>query len=354
MSLNAGVVGCGNISRFHFMGIETAKGTVKAVCDINSEAAGARANEFNCRQTVDWREITSASDIDVVHITLISSLHKEICLDAIKHGKAIICEKTLTENSGDSAEVVRAAREKGTPLYTSFMKRYIPGVTKAKELLPSVGKTMSARFHTYQPWGNNWEGKTVADFFTKPDNGISPVRKAYGGGILTCGGSHILDLIGFLFGRAEKVYATQFTPPYMDLDLRTDAILHCGDIPIHFEALAHPLNHISFLNDGWDEGFTIHGTHGKLEFLSSEWDEIEKKASLLRYYDNRTGEMREFRYTPESPFSLAISSFYHHIAKGQQGSQSESTGYDVDYLIECIQESADTGRVINLKWGINA
>ncbi|MFP4366606.1 MAG: Gfo/Idh/MocA family protein [Bacteroidales bacterium] len=352
MSLNAGVIGCGNISRFHFAGINAAKGKVTAVCDINEEAADAKAKEFNCRSTKDWREITSAPDIDVVHITLISSLHKEICLDAIEQGKAIICEKTLTENPEDSAEVVQAARKKGALLYTSYMKRYIPAVEKAKELLPSIGRIISARFHTYQPWGNNWEGEAAAEFFIKPKEGMSPVRKAYGGGILICGGSHILDLIGFFFGRPDKLYASQFTPPYMDLDLRSEAVLHFGEVTVHFQSLAHPLNHISFLNDGWDEGFTILGSQGKLDFFSSEWDEVEKKAPLLRYYDNRTGEMREFRYSPESPFSLAISSFYRQITKGKQGNQSEATGYDVDYLIHIIQESANTGRAVELNWKI--
>ncbi len=350
MSLNAGVIGCGNISRFHFAGIKAARGKVQAVCDINKESANAKAKEFGCRYTKDWKEITSAPDIDVVHITLISSLHKEICIDAIEHGKAVICEKTLTENPDDSAEVVQAAREKGTILYTSFMKRYIPAVLKAKELLPSIGRIISAQFYTHQPWGNNWEGKAAGDFFSKPEGGMSPVRKAYGGGILVCGGSHILDLIGFFFGRPYKLYASEYTPAYMDLDLRSVAVLHFGELPVYFQALAHPLQHISFLNDGWDEGFTIIGSQGKLDFFSSEWDEVEKKAPLLRYYDNRKGEMREFRYTPGSPFSSAISTFYRQITAGIQGEPSEAGGYDVDYLIYNIRESAKSGKAIVLNW----
>ena len=112
MGITAAVIGCGNISRFHFSGLEKAGPKVKWVCDLDEEAMGPWAKQFEAQVTADFREALADPEVDVVHVTLISSLHKRICLEAIAAGKAAVCEKTLTESATDSLEIVQAA-EKG-------------------------------------------------------------------------------------------------------------------------------------------------------------------------------------------------------------------------------------------------
>ena len=350
MTIRTAIIGCGNISAFHFSGLEKYGADIKWVCDVNLTAAIPWAKKFAAKQTTDYREVIADPTVDAVFVTLPSRLHKEICLAAIDAGKAIVCEKTLAENAEDAWEITRYAEEHGTIFFTSYMKRFIPAVEKAKELLPSLGRIMSTHIRAYQCWGNLWDKAPTTGFFHTPPGGMSTVRKNYGGGILVCGGSHILDLTLFLLGRPHRLYATMFEPEGRDYDLRAAALLETDNGVVHYEALTHPLTKIGFLRDGWDEKFEINGINGRIEMFSSSWTEVDSKASLLVHYDNNTGNSTEYRFSPVSPFDRAVEFFCGQIEKGEQGSQSRLTGYEVDELIEHIKHSNASKQAVEIKW----
>jgi predicted dehydrogenase len=350
MALTAGVIGCGNISRFHFSGLEKAGATVAWVCDLSEEAAAPWAEKFGATFTQDYNEIVADEAVDVIVITTISRVHKAICLDAIAAGKAVICEKTLAENAEDAFEIVSAAEKAGTIFYTSYMKRFIPAVAQAKALMPKLGRIFSTSIRAFQGWGDLWSGNPAEGMAHTPKDGMSLVRKNYGGGILVCGGSHILDLVCFFLGRPTKVFASVYTPDDRDYDLQAAALFETENGICHFEATAHPLKKIGFLRDGWDERVEINGTNGRLEIYSASWDQVDHKASMLVHYDNETGQSTEYRYDTGSPFDNAVAFFLENIEKGEQGSQSRMTGYDVDELIATVTKSGEEGQALEIQY----
>ncbi|MCF6175893.1 MAG: Gfo/Idh/MocA family oxidoreductase [Victivallaceae bacterium] len=350
MTIKVAVIGCGNISQFHFSGLEKCGAEIKWVCDINREAAMPWADKFEARYSADYRDIIADPAVDAVFVTLLSRLHKEICFAAIDAGKAVICEKTLAESAEDAWEIVQYAEAKKTIFYTSYMKRFIPAVEKAKALLPELGTIISTHIRAYQCWGDLWSETPTEGFFYTPPGGMSLVRKNYGGGILVCGGSHILDLTLFLLGRPHRLYATLHEPEGSDYDLQAAALLETDNGIVHYEALAHPLTKIGFLRDGWDEKVEINGTNGRLEVYSSNWTDVETKASLLVHYDNRNGNSTEYRFAAESPFDRAVEFFCQQIEQGEQGSQSRLTGYEVDELIEHIKLSSKQKQAVEIQW----
>ena len=350
MNINVGVIGCGNISRFHFSGLEKAGARVRWVCDLREEAARPWADHFQANLSSDWRRVIDDPEVQAVTITTISAAHKPICLAAIAAGKAVICEKTLAVCADDALEIVRAAEAAGTVFYTSYMKRFVPAFRQAKELLPQLGRLVSTSIRAYQCWGDLWTSMPTSGFFYTPPGGTSHVVSNFGGGILVCGGSHLLDLVCWFLGRPTRLYATLTTPAGRDYDLQAAALLETANGVVHFEALAHPLRHVGFLNDGWDERLEINGTEGRLEVFSAAWDRFDHKASKLVHYDNRSGNATEYRYGPASPFDQAVAFYLGGIAQGCQGSQSRWTGYDVDELIEHITLSAHQGQAVDLAW----
>lgn len=352
MNIKAGVIGCGNISKFHFSGLEKYGAKINWVCDLNKAAAEPWSKKFNAQCTADFNEIINDKSVNLVVIAASSAIHKKVCLKAINAGKAVICEKTLAENADDAFEIVSTAQEKKTIFYTSYMKRFIPAVQKAKELMPGIGKIFSTHIRSYQCWGNLWDSMPSEGFFHKPANGPSPLVKSYGGGILLCGGSHILDLVVYLFGRPSKLYSYMYDHKDADYDIQAAAMMHTDNGIVHYEAVAHPLDKIGFLRDGWDERIEINGSKGRLEIYSAMWDQCDYKASKLVHYDNETKQSIEYLYDPVSPFEKAVNFFCENIEKGQQGNQSRITGYDVDELIEHIKKSASNGQAIDVKWRI--
>jgi predicted dehydrogenase len=233
------------------------------------------------------------------------------------------------------------------------MKRFIPAVQKAKELLPSCGKILATHMRAYQCWGDCWN-PDIKDgwLFPTPDGQPSMPIRSYGGGILVMGGSHIIDLLGFFLGRPHRVFGAWETLPGKDHDEHTSVLLETSNGRVHLDLLAHPLNKIGFLRDGWDEQVEIVGDKGTLHLYSASWDQCTIKASLLVHHDRMTGNTTEYRFDPVSPFTRAVEFYLKNIEGKTQGAQSKITGYDVDELISTISQSARKNQAFEVNYRI--
>ena len=350
MGITVGVIGCGHISQFHFSGLEKAGARVKWVCDLSEERARPYAERLGGEIAPDYHEMLGDPEVEAVWVLTVSAAHRELCLAAIEAGKAVVCEKTLATNAEDALEIVRAAEAKGVVLYTSYMKRFIPAVQKAKELLPRIGRITSAYIRSFQPAGDLWSAMPESGGFHTPPGGVSGIVGNYGGGALTCCGSHILDLTCWLLGRPRRVYGRVHVPEGRDYDLQANALLETESGPVHYETIWHPLERIGLLRDGWDERMEISGLEGRIDLYTTWWSEVDTKASVCVHYDNATGAATEYRYAPVSPFDRAVAFYCENIARGVQGEQSRLTGYEVDELIGTISRSAQLGQAVDVEW----
>jgi len=338
-----GIIGCGNISRFHFAALEKIGAKITYVADINLEAAKKRAAEFGALATADYDELIASPDVDVVCIVCAGVVHKDAASKAIAAGKHVICEKTMMTNQPDAYDTVMAVRDKGTIFFVSYMKRFFSAEQKLKELLPEIGKVFAATARSYQAWGN---------FYT-PDHGwnLEAILEGYGGAVTNCAGSHILDMILNLFGRPYSVYANINYYPGTKFDRKATAIFeYDDDKTVQFETYAHPLKHIGYERNSWDEGIQITGTKGRLELYTVMWDHPENNGVLLVHYDNERGTSTEYRFNPENPFNKEIAYFNDCFEKGVQGNPSYEDGFNVDALLEHMHISNKEHRSIKIDW----
>ncbi|MBX2812413.1 MAG: Gfo/Idh/MocA family oxidoreductase [Myxococcales bacterium] len=70
--------------------------------------------------------------IDVVYIATPHALHKEQALCALEAGKAVVCEKPITVNAKDCAEVQAQAKKSGSYLMEAMWTYFLPPMKKAK------------------------------------------------------------------------------------------------------------------------------------------------------------------------------------------------------------------------------
>ena len=113
--------------------------------------------------------------------------------------------------------------------------------------------------------------------------------------------------------------------------------------------LAHEMNKIGYLGDSWDEHIEINGVHGRMDIYIPLWTDFDKAAKLV-HYDNRSKQTTEYHFDCVSPFDLAVEYFCYQIEKGEQGGQSELTGYEVDELISCIKQSSNSKQAVEISW----
>ncbi len=128
-TIKIGLVGTGYIGRCHAIAYAQAptlfplKGKIQLeyLAEINQALADQKAREFGFqRATDDWRKLVTDPNVDVVDICTPNFLHKEIALEAIKHGKHVYSEKPLALTAQDAKEMVIAAQQAGVKTLVGF------------------------------------------------------------------------------------------------------------------------------------------------------------------------------------------------------------------------------------------
>ena len=338
-----GIIGCGNIAKFHFKGLAKAGAEIIHVADINPEAAKLYAKNPLIKFSSDYRAVIEDPDVTVVSVLTGGKTHRDICLAALYAGKDVICEKTMSDNAQEAHELVHAVRKTGKLFFTSYMKRFYPAVQKAKELIPLLGHIFSAQVRSYQAWGN---------FYNDTSEGVlKDVVANYGGAIIKCAGSHMLDLTHYMLGRPENLYASIDSFPGTDFDRKATALLeYSNGCVVSFEAAAHPLLRVGYERNGWDECMQINGVQGRLDLYTVTWDQSEKNGALLAYYDNKMKTATEYRFAPMIPFDMEMEYFHHCLTDRIQGNPDVLDGFNVDVIIQAMQESSENKAQIKIDW----
>lgn len=97
----------------------------------NVESASKFAQEHNLPKYYDSSEdLLADNSIDVVYIGSIADAHLELTKKCLKYLKPTVCEKPLTLNAKDTAEL---AREKDVFLVEGLWSRFFPAMDKVSE-----------------------------------------------------------------------------------------------------------------------------------------------------------------------------------------------------------------------------
>ena len=112
-NLGLGIIGCGNISTSYLRLAPLFKGLeVRAVADMNMEAAKARASEFNVKaQSVE--DLLANEDVDVVINLTIPDAHFPVTKAILQAGKHAYSEKPLVLTLEQGKELRDLAASKG-------------------------------------------------------------------------------------------------------------------------------------------------------------------------------------------------------------------------------------------------
>ncbi|HLH48803.1 MAG TPA: Gfo/Idh/MocA family oxidoreductase [Roseiarcus sp.] len=108
-----GVIGCGYISAAYLKAARLFPILdVRALADLNHEAAEARAKEFGLK-AVSIEKLLSDPKIEVVVNLTIPKAHVAVGLQAIEAGKHVHCEKPLGITVAEAKKLIKAAKSRG-------------------------------------------------------------------------------------------------------------------------------------------------------------------------------------------------------------------------------------------------
>jgi D-xylose 1-dehydrogenase (NADP+, D-xylono-1,5-lactone-forming) len=196
---------------------------VVAVSSRDRARAEAYAGERGiARAHGGYEKLLADPDVDVVYIALPNALHVEWAIRALEAGKHVLCEKPLSTDPMEVARAFEAADRAGRLLMEGFMYRHQPQAKRLHELVRDGGigelRLVRAQF--------SFALDRPADVRWDPD---------LGGGALLDVGCYCLNLIRYVAGEPEVVYATRVLGE-RGVDVRFAAVMtFAGPVLAHFD-----------------------------------------------------------------------------------------------------------------------
>lgn len=207
--LKIGIIGCGSIIPKHLRAVveNSDKMELLALCDTVPEKLEMAVNEYkrlggdrkvSIKKYTDHTKLLKDPEIQVVTIATSSGIRPKIAIDALDAGKHVILEKPMALSIKECDEIIKRSEEKGLKVAVCHQLRFLPYMVKLKQALISgaFGKLVHASaamrwnrsdaYYSSAPWRGTWE---------------------YDGGAFMNQAVHVIDLLLWLMGSAERVYA---------------------------------------------------------------------------------------------------------------------------------------------------
>src|SRR3989454_5273514 len=270
--LGVAIIGCGGITlQNHLPGLALCPDTkVVALCDNDAlTLERARQQTDVAVASPKLEEILQREDVHAVIIATPNFTHAPIALDAIAHGKHVLCEKPLALNHAEAQAMADAAERAGVRHMTAFTYRFVPAMRYLAHLVQrgDLGAPYHFRSCRLQDWGT----RSV---------GWRQVKKLAGTGELGDMLSHRIDFAHLLVGPMKRLVANlkQWHPirggQPNDLD-------DCAAILADFENGVTGVLESSKLASGRNESWRsldyveVNGSERSFVFMTGEWNKLQ-------------------------------------------------------------------------------
>ena len=199
------LVGCGRIAKRHseLLGLNQIKGArLVAVCDLVKSKALKISKQFGIPHYTNMHEMMHKEKIDAVVVLTESGNHAKTVLDLVKYHKHVVVEKPMALRLEDADLMINEFAKIDKKLFVVKQNRFNLPVLKLRQAIEQgrFGKlvlgTIRVRWCRPQEYYDQaaWRGKWSMD-----------------GGVLTNQASHHIDMLVWMMGDVESVFARSST-----------------------------------------------------------------------------------------------------------------------------------------------
>lgn len=341
--LRFALVGCGRIAKRHaeLLGRKQIAGaSLVAVCDIVAAKAERIAKEFAVPYFVDMHEMMRTQQIDVVVVLTESGNHARHVIELAHYGHSIIVEKPMALTLEDADAMIRACDTAGARLFVVKQNRFNVPVVKLREALEQgrFGKlvlgTVRVRWCRTQAYYNQdaWRGTWALD-----------------GGVLSNQASHHVDLLEWMMGDVESVFA-KATTALVQIEAEDTAV-----VLLNFRNGALGIIEATTAARPKDlEGsISILGEHGTVEIGGFAVNEM-KAWNFVKSQPDDERVLKEFSVNPPNVYGFGHQAYYEHVVDCIRNDKKQLVdgleGRKSLELISAIYESVETGKEVPLRF----
>ncbi|RYG26744.1 Gfo/Idh/MocA family oxidoreductase [bacterium] len=203
--LRFGLVGAGAISGAHVRALQSLAGKAElvAVADIDFPKAQALSETIGAKAYPSLDAMLSDEKLDVVNLCTPPDVHADGAVAAMRAGVHVIVEKPADVSVAATDRIIAAARETGQKATVIAQHRFDASTLAVRKAIQNGRLGRLTRSAAQVRW---WRPQEYFDMV--PWRGSMAVT---GGGALMSQSIHTLDLMLWLMGEAEEVFAYSAT-----------------------------------------------------------------------------------------------------------------------------------------------
>jgi predicted dehydrogenase len=339
------LVGCGRIAQRHatLLGDRQIPGAIlAAVCDRIPDRAEFIAAKYGVPAYSDMEQMMQAEErnVDVVSVLTPSGLHASHVIQLAKYQKNIIVEKPMALALDDADAMLSAAITNGIKLFVVKQNRFNVPVQRLRGALESgrFGRiflgTVRVRWTRDQAYydQDSWRGTWALD-----------------GGVLANQASHHIDLLQWMLGDVESVFAKS-----MHALVQTETEDTAVAI-FRFRSGALGVLEATTATRPRDlEGsISILGEGGTVEIGGFAVNRISTW-QFCQPADDEADLAQKFSVNPPNVYGFGHKAYYEHVVacleRGEKPLVDGFEGRKNVELLSALYESIETGREINLRF----
>jgi predicted dehydrogenase len=341
--LKFAIVGCGRIAKRHsdLLGDGQIDGAeLVAVADRRIDRAKAVGEDKNVPAYDHMHKMMEIEKPDVVTVLTESGLHAQHVIELASHGADIVVEKPMALTLEDADKMIETCDRHGVRLFVVKQNRFNVPVVELRKALESgrFGKlvlgTVRVRWCRPQAYydQDSWRGTW-----------------AYDGGVLTNQASHHIDLLEWMMGDVESVFAKS-TTALVDIEAEDTAI-----VTLKFKngALGIIEATTAVRPKDLEGSISILGETGTVEIGGFAVNEM-KHWNFSETLPGDDEVFEKFSVNPPNVYGFGHQAYYEHVVDCINGKKQALVdglqGRKSLELINAIYESIETGKEVFLRF----
>jgi predicted dehydrogenase len=327
--MKVAVIGLAGVGRAHVdRWAKSPDAELVGVCDIVPQIADEFALEYNVKGYTSTEEMLDREDLTAISICTPPKIHLALTRMAAARGIHVLCEKPMASTIEDCQEMIDVCKSAGAVLQIGHKKRFIPPLLRLKELTEGEFGPIQYMVHRYPH-----PGMSNKDWFWAEDDGGGPILE---------NAVHAADILGFLMGDVDRVYAeggTFFAPhrkPQID----------CAMFTLRFKSGAIGVVNAGMVSMGGFsfEDFYVANENGVAE-VTGRFDNAE----TLRYsFRNDPETVQEENHPNFDSFRAEIEHFIRCVQTGSEPRASGEAGMKAVAICRAVKRSAEIGEPVEL------
>jgi UDP-N-acetyl-2-amino-2-deoxyglucuronate dehydrogenase len=338
--IRTALVGCGRISKSHLDALAAHKADTElvAVCDADPKALAAAQELTGAPGYPSLDALLAKADADLVVLATPSGLHPAQAIQAAQAGRHVMTEKPMATRWDDGKRMVEVCDKAGVQLFVVKQNRLNPTVRLVKRALArhrfgriyavtcNVFWTRPQEYYDAAKWRGTWE---------------------FDGGAFMNQASHYVDLLEWLIGPVESVFA------YTATLARRIEVEDTGVAAIRWRNGAMGSINVTMCTypKNLEGSLTILGEKGTVRLGGVAVNKIEHWEFAEPDAED-DAKWQEASYQPSSIYGQGHVLYYDNVIKALRGEEPAQTdgreGLRSLELLVAIYESARDGRRVGL------